>query len=456
MKKQFTKILSVVLAILILCTAIPFTASAADESFTEGYYTYTVTDDKATITKVDTAINGDIIIPETLGGYPVVGFSVSGFGVFYGCKNVTSIHLPKTIQFVHNAFYWVPNLKYITVDESNPFLSSMDGVLYNNNMTKLLVYPCNKEYSDFVVPASVKRIEGFQYSGCSRIKTLSFEKGSQLEFFNGDGLFYFSDIDELILPNSCSINNMQLGSSCRVKSLKFENGREEEYFTNNMNFGGPSSTLGNLTQIDLIESFIGIAEKGLYNYSLTTVIIRNPNCDIYDKADTINESATIYGYANSTAHVYAQKYNRTFVALECNHSYTSVQTNPTCVEQGYTTYTCECGDSYVADYVDANGHTYSAVVTAPTCTAQGYTTYTCECGDSYVTDYVDATDHNDTDGDNICDGCGEELYEDNDDTNNCSHMCHKSGIIGFFWKIINFLQKLFGTNKYCSCGAAHY
>ena len=38
------------------------------------------------------------------------------------------------------------------------------------------------------------------------------------------------------------------------------------------------------------------------------------------------------------------------------HSYTAVVTAPTCTEGGYTTYTCECGDSYVADEVAALGH----------------------------------------------------------------------------------------------------
>ena len=42
------------------------------------------------------------------------------------------------------------------------------------------------------------------------------------------------------------------------------------------------------------------------------------------------------------------------------HSYDKVVTAPTCTEKGYTTYTCSvCGDSYVADYVDALGHSYS-------------------------------------------------------------------------------------------------
>ena len=38
-------------------------------------------------------------------------------------------------------------------------------------------------------------------------------------------------------------------------------------------------------------------------------------------------------------------------------------------------------------------HSYTTSVMAPTCTEQGYTTYTCSCGDSYVDDYIDALDH---------------------------------------------------------------
>ena len=44
--------------------------------------------------------------------------------------------------------------------------------------------------------------------------------------------------------------------------------------------------------------------------------------------------------------------------IRCVHSYNAVVTPSTCTEQGYTTYTCECGDSYVDDYVDATGHSY--------------------------------------------------------------------------------------------------
>ena len=40
-------------------------------------------------------------------------------------------------------------------------------------------------------------------------------------------------------------------------------------------------------------------------------------------------------------------------------------------------------------------------------------------------------------------------------TDNCSCNCHKGGIIGFFFKILNFFQKLFGQKKICECGAKH-
>ena len=75
------------------------------------------------------------------------------------------------------------------------------------------------------------------------------------------------------------------------------------------------------------------------------------------------------------------------------HSYNAVVTTPDCVNGGYTTYTCHCGDSYVSDEVSALGHSYNTVVTAPDCVNGGYTTYTCHCGDSYVSDEVSALGH---------------------------------------------------------------
>ena len=56
-----------------------------------------------------------------------------------------------------------------------------------------------------------------------------------------------------------------------------------------------------------------------------------------------------------------------------------VVTQPTCTEDGYTTYTCECGHSYTDNVVAALGHNYVAGEEV-----DGKTVYTCSnCGDSY-------------------------------------------------------------------------
>ena len=114
------------------------------------------------------------------------------------------------------------------------------------------------------------------------------------------------------------------------------------------------------------------------------------------------------------------------------HTYKVAVTPPTCTEQGYTTHTCHCGDTYIDSYTDALGHTYGdwyvtvkptctvtgtekqdckncdhsetrevealghkyeSVVTAPTCTEKGYTTHTCHCGDTYTDSYTNALGH---------------------------------------------------------------
>ncbi len=147
-------------------------------------------------------------------------------------------------------------------------------------------------------------------------------------------------------------------------------------------------------------------------------------------------------------------YTETIAKLEA-HTYSTVVTAPTCEYKGYTTYTCECGDSYVSDYVNENGHSHTVNVTAPTCTDKGFTTYTCECGDSFVDNITDVIDHKDNDGDEFCDYCDEFLGSEEEE-NKCSHICHKSGFMGFIWKIINLFQKLFGINPVCECGKAHY
>ncbi len=54
------------------------------------------------------------------------------------------------------------------------------------------------------------------------------------------------------------------------------------------------------------------------------------------------------------------------------HNYVPVVTAPTCTADGYTTYTCACGDVVIGNTVAALGHTEEVIpAVAPTCTTNG-------------------------------------------------------------------------------------
>ena len=106
---------------------------------------------------------------------------------------------------------------------------------------------------------------------------------------------------------------------------------------------------------------------------------------------------------------------------------------------------------------------------APKCGETGLTQgeHCTRCDYKVEQEIVPALDHKDADGDYKCDnGCGHEFEKPapeeptpdtpDEPTDNCDHLCHKSGILGFFWKIVKFFSKLFKLNPVCECGAAHY
>ena len=92
------------------------------------------------------------------------------------------------------------------------------------------------------------------------------------------------------------------------------------------------------------------------------------------------------------------------------HDYVAGETvAPTCTEKGYTVYSCECGENYQDDFVDALGHDYVADEEdskAPTCTEDGVNATKCSrCGDMQ-TEPIEALGHDYVDG--ICSRCGDE------------------------------------------------
>ena len=88
------------------------------------------------------------------------------------------------------------------------------------------------------------------------------------------------------------------------------------------------------------------------------------------------------------------------------HSYSTTVTAPTCTEKGYTTYSCSCGNSYVADYVNATGHSFGSwyQTQAPTEEAPGEERRDCANCDHYETQEIPKLEPSNPSG-----TCGENL-----------------------------------------------
>ncbi len=101
---------------------------------------------------------------------------------------------------------------------------------------------------------------------------------------------------------------------------------------------------------------------------------------------------TTYTCKNDSEHTYVDNY-----VDATGHDYTDewVETKaPDCTNAGIETLYCAvCKVEIDSRKVEALGHDYEEVVTPPNCTDKGYTTYTCHCGVTYVADYVDALGH---------------------------------------------------------------
>lgn len=178
MKNRVIATLLCITTVLGCLTGITVPVSAAN---TEGYYTYTVSNGEATITDVSTSVSGDVVIPDTLGGYPVV--KISGFDY---CRQMTSLTIPATVTEISaygftecseltNVYYHGTLAQWCEMD-----LVAMDGVDNGYSLwwwTDNLYINGVKICGDLVIPEGVSRIGIGAFYGCKEITSVTIPEG---------------------------------------------------------------------------------------------------------------------------------------------------------------------------------------------------------------------------------------------------------------------------------------
>lgn len=319
----------------------------------------------------------------------VIPNSVVSIGIraFEWCYNLTAIIISSSvIEIDEDAFNDCKSLSNIIVDKNNNYYSSDEyGALFDKDKTKLIQYPVGNTRKEYKIPKGVTTID--------------------------DSAFYSCDsLVDITIPNSVTNISSWAFASCR-----------------------------NLIKLYIPNSVTSIGGYAFYCSDKITDVYYSGSKEQWN-------NIVIKGYNNPLIDA-AIRYDYCLVGEGNIHSYKTVVTPPTCTTQGYTTYTCECGDTYIADYVYAKGHTYTSYVTDPTCTAQGLKVNICSCGDNY-TETLPAKGH--TFNGSVCTTCG---Y---DKADTCSCNCHKSGLSALLWKILSIFYKLLRINKACVCGISHY
>ncbi len=108
------------------------------------------------------------------------GVKEIGHDAFSHCP-VTELHLPSTVEEIDYAAFSsnTHTLEKITVEETNLYFTSVDGVLFNKDMTKLIAYPSGKKDKAYTVPGSVKIIGEYSFE-YTTLAELNINEGTEI------------------------------------------------------------------------------------------------------------------------------------------------------------------------------------------------------------------------------------------------------------------------------------
>ena len=130
-----------------------------------------------------------------------------GADAFYNCSSLTRVHLPANVSEVPGIFSGCSSLTEVTVDENSQYFKSVDGVLFDKNMTTIIFFPGGKS-GDYVLPDTVTTIGNGVFRDVKSLDSITI--GNAITYI-GDDAFRGSDIDSFIFTPGENTSPLTIG-----------------------------------------------------------------------------------------------------------------------------------------------------------------------------------------------------------------------------------------------------
>ncbi|PWM42872.1 MAG: hypothetical protein DBX47_07665 [Clostridiales bacterium] len=287
-------------------------------------FEYTTTASEATLTRY-IGNGGDVYIPSTLGGKPVMTIAT---GAFENCNTVTSINFTETVTSIEaGAFAGCENLTSFSVHENNRFFSVKDGILYNYDQTELISYAHGRQETEYTIPVPIEKIGNSAFRGSKNLRTLSFYEGVKTV-----GHYAFADCRNL--ENVYFASEPSYFGTDVFKNTSWQNNQPEGllYFGNIL-CGKKGTVSGKIsikngtslisaymfaetsvTSVSIPGSVRYICDRSFYNASLLTELVVNSR-DITFGAEVVSSEPKIKCYFGTSVYDFFIKNGNTVLQI---------------------------------------------------------------------------------------------------------------------------------------------